>query len=143
MDADLRLNEIRQANGAHLPASDRLIAELADVVRDLRQHQQSGHARPGDIYSGNLHGWMGERMPMVLSRLINSEAELTEARTKLEIAERRVEELTNAATCPSVARAYGSQCVLPVRHRGDHRNAARDHYWDDTHAVPSPQAAPR
>lgn len=53
----------------------------------------------------------------------------------------RVAELEGAAVCPSVARAYGSRCALPVRHRGDHRNAARDHYWDDTHAEACSQKA--
>lgn len=91
MDAD-RLTEIQRANGAHLPASDRLISELADVVRDLRQHERSGQARPGDLYSGNLHGWMGERMAQVLTRLITSESELAETRIKLEIAERQARE---------------------------------------------------
>ncbi|MFE2326078.1 hypothetical protein ACFXD5_19485 [Streptomyces sp. NPDC059385] len=49
----------------------------------------------------------------------------------------RVAELEGAAVCPSVARVYGSRCVLPVRHRGDHRNADSWHYWDDSHAVPN------
>lgn len=93
MDADNALAEIREANGAHLPASDRLIAELAAVVQDLRQHEQSGSARPGDIYSSNLHGWMGERMPMVLARMINREAELAEANAKLKIAEGQAQDL--------------------------------------------------
>jgi hypothetical protein len=67
-------------------------------------------------------------------------AELAEATIKLEIAERQNRELAQAAQCPSVARTFGSQCALPVRHRGDHRNATRNHYWDDIHAVPSTPA---
>lgn len=60
-----------------------------------------------------------------------------------EVAElrKRVAQLEGAAVCPSVARARGSRCVLPVRHGGDHRNAAHDHYWEDSHALPVPQAA--
>ncbi|MER5706028.1 hypothetical protein [Streptomyces sp. NPDC002122] len=50
----------------------------------------------------------------------------------------RVAELEAAAVCPSVARAYGSKCVLPVRHRGDHQNEAKWHYWSDEHARPMP-----
>jgi len=67
-------------------------------------------------------------------------AHIAELQTQLEIAERRNRELTQDAQCPSVARTFGSQCALPVRHRGDHCNAARNHYWDDVHAVPSAPA---
>lgn len=77
-------SDLRELNGAHLPATDQLLRELAEVVRDLREHERSGQARPGDIYSGNLHGWMGERMAQVLARLINSEARLTELEATLE-----------------------------------------------------------
>lgn len=48
----------------------------------------------------------------------------------------RIAELEGAATCPSVARIGGSKCVLPVRHRGDHRDETKRHYWSDDYAVP-------
>lgn len=50
----------------------------------------------------------------------------------------RIAELEAAAVCPSVARLYGSKCVLPVRHGGDHRNDTRRHYWSDEYAAPTP-----
>lgn len=56
--------------------------------------------------------------------------------TEVDRLRKRLAELEGAAKCPSVAPAYGSRCALPVRHHGDHRNAARNHYWDDTHAAP-------
>lgn len=49
----------------------------------------------------------------------------------------RVAELEAAAVCPSVARLYGSTCVLPVRHRGDHRDETKRHYWSDEYAAPA------
>jgi hypothetical protein len=48
----------------------------------------------------------------------------------------RIAELEAAAICPSVARLYGSKCVLPVRHRGDHRDETKRHYWSDEYAIP-------
>jgi hypothetical protein len=48
----------------------------------------------------------------------------------------RIAELEGAAICPSVARVGGSKCVLPVRHRGDHRDETKRHYWSDDYAVP-------
>ncbi|WP_405676714.1 hypothetical protein OG292_19045 [Streptomyces sp. NBC_01511] len=48
----------------------------------------------------------------------------------------RVAELESAAGCSSrITGSVGTtDCALPVRHRGDHRNAASDHFWDDEHA---------
>lgn len=48
----------------------------------------------------------------------------------------RVAELEGAAGCPSrITTSVGvSECALLVRHQGDHRNTASDHYWDDEHA---------
>ncbi|MFB7938786.1 hypothetical protein [Streptomyces sp. NPDC056049] len=47
----------------------------------------------------------------------------------------RVAELEAAAVCPSVARLRGSKCVLPVRHRGDHQDETKRHYWSDDYAL--------
>lgn len=50
-----------------------------------------------------------------------------------------------AAACPSTCSSSvfpsASRCVLPVRHRGDHRNLERNHYWDDSHALPAADVA--
>lgn len=48
----------------------------------------------------------------------------------------RVAELEAAAICPSVARLYGSKCVKPVRHRGDHQDETKRHFWSDEYAIP-------
>ncbi|MFJ8855155.1 hypothetical protein [Streptomyces sp. NPDC102437] len=61
----------------------------------------------------------------------------------------RITELEAAQRCPSqMTTSLGtSQCALPVRHRGDHRNAVSNHYWSDEYAdaarvQPSVTAAP-
>ncbi|WP_148838413.1 hypothetical protein [Streptomyces sp. sk2.1] len=48
----------------------------------------------------------------------------------------RVAELEAAQHCPSqMTTSLGtSQCALPVRHQGDHRNAAKNHFWSDDYA---------
>ncbi|MGW2844413.1 hypothetical protein [Streptomyces sp. NPDC001274] len=48
----------------------------------------------------------------------------------------RVTELEAAQHCPSqMTTSLGtSQCALPVRHQGDHRNAAKNHFWSDDYA---------
>ncbi|MFJ5785398.1 hypothetical protein [Streptomyces hydrogenans] len=53
----------------------------------------------------------------------------------------RVAELEAAAICSSVARLHGSKCVLPVRHRGDHQDETKRHYWSDDYAVPQQRQA--
>lgn len=62
---------------------------------------------------------------------------LSDAAEQLRVQRDRIAELEAAAVCPSVARLHGSKCVLPVRHRGDHQNETRRHYWSDEHAVPA------
>jgi hypothetical protein len=48
----------------------------------------------------------------------------------------RVVDLEGAAVCPSqITTSLGtSECAMSVRHRGDHRNAAKNHYWSDDYA---------
>lgn len=66
--------------------------------------------------------------PELAAKIVADHNEVSELR-------KRVAQLEEAAVCPSAAPAFGSRCVLPVRHHGDHRNAARNHYWDDSHAI--------
>lgn len=65
---------------------------------------------------------------------------LSDAAEQLRVQRDRIAELEGAAVCPSVARFQGSQCVLPVRHRGDHQDASKRHYWSDEYATPVRQA---
>lgn len=76
--ADGQLAEIRGLlDGAPSAVSD-LIKSVAEAVRDRR-----GHAHPKgteDWFCANLAGWMGDRMPVVLSRLLDAEAEVKRLR---------------------------------------------------------------
>ncbi|WP_331746705.1 hypothetical protein [Streptomyces sp. NBC_00842] len=49
----------------------------------------------------------------------------------------RVAELEGAASCSSeITTSLGtSECALPVRHQGDHRNAEKNHHWSDEFAT--------
>lgn len=77
--------------------------------------------------------------PELAARIIADHNEVAALREQLA-------KLETAAVCPSAcssaASASASRCVLPVRHHGDHRNAERNHYWDDSHAVPTQQGVP-
>lgn len=48
----------------------------------------------------------------------------------------RVAELEAAVNCPSqmTVSSGTSRCALPVRHRSDHRNAAKTHFWSDEYS---------
>ncbi|MFE1272111.1 hypothetical protein [Streptomyces sp. NPDC058758] len=97
-------------------------------------------------YTPGLSEWIGETCRGVVGGLNQDRANaafVAAARTDVPdlIAEvqrlrARVAELEGAAICPSIARLHGSKCVLPVRHRGDHRNESKRHYWSDDYAVP-------
>jgi hypothetical protein len=67
--------------------------------------------------------------PELAARIVADHDEVVALREQLA-------KLETAAVCPSAARAYESRCVLPIRHHGDHRNAERNHCWDDSHALP-------
>lgn len=66
---------------------------------------------------------------------------LSDAAVQLRVQRDRIAELEAAAVCPSVARLRGSRCVLPVRHRGDHQDETKRHYWSDEYAVPQQRQA--
>ncbi|KOT47127.1 MULTISPECIES: hypothetical protein [Streptomyces] len=49
------------------------LLRLGHTVKDCRTHD---HGASEDLFCGNLHGWMGERMALVVRRLLDAEAEL-------------------------------------------------------------------
>ncbi|MFI2632573.1 hypothetical protein ACH5A2_19575 [Streptomyces collinus] len=74
-----------QVHGAHAkvaeligdakPATDRLVEQLAESVRDRREHE---HPTWEDLFCLNLVSWAGERMGPVLRRLLDAEARIAE-----------------------------------------------------------------
>jgi hypothetical protein len=57
------------------PARDGLVVQIAEAVRDVREHE---HPRWEDLYCLNLLSFMGERMGPVLRRLLDAEARVAE-----------------------------------------------------------------
>ncbi|MFC8862703.1 hypothetical protein [[Kitasatospora] papulosa] len=109
--------------GAVQPATDALIGTLAESVANVRNHE---HPSWEDLYCMNLTSYMGERVAPVLKRLLDAETENARLRA-------RVSELEAEAVCPSqMTTSEGtSKCAQRPGHRGDHRNGAKDHYWNN------------
>ncbi|MCG0066258.1 hypothetical protein L0F81_23700 [Streptomyces tricolor] len=57
------------------PATTRLLEQLAESIRDRREHE---HPTWEDLYCLNLVSFMGERMGPVLRRLVDAEARVAE-----------------------------------------------------------------
>ncbi|MFJ3949032.1 hypothetical protein ACIPXV_03035 [Streptomyces libani] len=58
---------------AACPAPADFLLRLGHTLKDCRTHD---HGTGEDIFCGNLAGWMGERMALVMRRLLDAEAEL-------------------------------------------------------------------
>lgn len=59
------------------PAATDLLLRLGHTVKDCRTHD---HGMGGDLFCGNQHGWMGERIALVMRRLLDAEAAVEQAR---------------------------------------------------------------
>ena len=64
------------------PATVELIVDIAQQVKGRREHDHSGSA-DWDWFCLNLSGWLGDRMPGVLRRLLDAEARVAELERKL------------------------------------------------------------
>lgn len=62
------------------PASDTLLAQIADNHRQIREHQHP--ERGEDLFCLNLTSWIGERAGWLLKRLADVEAENIRLRTQ-------------------------------------------------------------
>jgi hypothetical protein len=71
---------IAELIGDAKPASDGLLVQLGQSVRDRREHE---HPKWEDLYCLNLTSFMGERMGPVLRRLLDAEAEAEKLRGEL------------------------------------------------------------
>lgn len=72
--------KVAELIGDGKPASDGLIAQLGESVRDVREHE---HPKWEDLYCLNLVSFMGERMGPVLRRLLDAEARVAELEAEL------------------------------------------------------------
>jgi hypothetical protein len=69
------------------PASDALLLQLAESVAGYRKHREANDGTTNTMYGLNITAFMGERMGVVLARLVATEAEV--ARLRAELAEER------------------------------------------------------
>lgn len=72
--------KVAELIGDAKPASDGLIAQIGESVRDVREHD---HPKWEDLYCLNLVSFMGERMGTVLRRLLNAEARVSDLEAEL------------------------------------------------------------
>lgn len=86
--------EQRAAIRAHLanslPASDGLILQLAESTRDYAAYRRGQIEGATSHYGLNLSSFMGERMGVVLRRLLDAETEAERLRASAEGAHRRI-----------------------------------------------------
>ena len=69
--------QIAELIGAAKPATDGLLLEMAQQIRDRREHDHSA-AGDWDWYCLNASGWLGDKAPTVLRRLLDAEARVFE-----------------------------------------------------------------
>jgi hypothetical protein len=75
-----QLAEIAVLIGEAKPATDALLVQLGESVRDRLAHDHSTQRE--DLYCMNLTSYMGERMGPVLRRLLDAEAEVVSLRAE-------------------------------------------------------------
>jgi hypothetical protein len=69
--------QIAELIGGAKPATDGLLLEMAQQIRDRREHDHST-AADWDWYCLNASGWLGDKAPTVLRRLLDGEARVAE-----------------------------------------------------------------
>ena len=69
--------------GGARPATTDLILSIGQSIKDRREHEHPHMAE--DFFCANLSGWMGDKMPTVLRRLLDAEAD--NARLRARVAE--------------------------------------------------------
>lgn len=70
-------DQIAELIGSAKPATDGLLLEMAQQIRDRREHDHST-AADWDWFCLNASGWLGDKAPTVLRRLLDAEARVAE-----------------------------------------------------------------
>lgn len=84
--SEQQLAEIAALIGDTKAATDGLLTEIAQQVKDRREHDHD-RAADWDWYCLNASGWLGDRMPVVLRRLLDAEARVAVLEKALTAAE--------------------------------------------------------
>lgn len=138
--SEQQLAEIRALLDGAPPAKDELIVTIAEAYRDRREHEHPKRAE--DWFCTNLAGWMGDRMPVVLSRLLDAETEVARLRAALseaadQVAERDAE---IGGWSAQVAELESALAGVDNRARGAAARLLGD--AEDAPAVPRPVGPP-
>jgi hypothetical protein len=63
------------------PATDSLLLSVAEQIRDRREHDHESAGPDWDWYCLNASGWLGDKAPTVLRRLLEAEARVAALET--------------------------------------------------------------
>jgi hypothetical protein len=69
-----QLAEIRAQLGDGRPAADDLLVAVAEQIRACREHDHASAGPDWDWFCLNASGWLGDKVPAVLRRLLDAEA---------------------------------------------------------------------
>ncbi|NUP23575.1 MAG: hypothetical protein HOZ81_47475 [Streptomyces sp.] len=129
-----REQEIRTREQAATPGP---WEEYPDYGKDFYAYLGGSHLRG----VGTLNFGDGEDAAADRAFTLNAREDVPWLLAEVDRLRARVAELETAAHCQSQMTTWGdtSQCVLPVRHRGDHRNAENNHFWSDEYADGAPR----
>lgn len=75
--------EIRALLGDARPATGELLTAFAEQIRDRREHDHGSAGPDWDWFCLNVSGWLGDKAPTVLRRLLDAEAEIEQPRAEL------------------------------------------------------------
>ncbi|MER6607322.1 hypothetical protein ABT282_15770 [Streptomyces sp. NPDC000927] len=75
--------KVAELIGDAKPATDQLLLEMAQQILDRREHDHST-AVDWDWYCLNAAGWLGDKAPTVLRRLLDAEAEVDRLRARVD-----------------------------------------------------------
>lgn len=75
-------DRVRELIGDAGAASDLLIIQLAECTVEREGHKHPIEGRGPDLYCLNLTSYMGHKMPFVLRRLVDAEAEIEQLKAR-------------------------------------------------------------
>lgn len=102
--ADTQHADLLQMLGEAKPAQNGLIQQIAESVRDRREHDHTTQRE--DWYCMNLAAFMGERMGPVLRRLLDAESEVERLAAEVDQLRRPVAARVSAAVLSVHQRGY-------------------------------------
>lgn len=119
-----QLVEITAHLGVARPATTDLILSIGQSIAERREHE---HPRlVEDFFCANLSGWMGDRMPTVLRRLLDAEADNAQLRAR--IAE--LETYARGCDAEGCVQPHSSWCEQAKAYAADHDGCTCGRPWE-------------